>query len=70
VISNYGAGTFGEMRKQTQFKPNSKPNQTQNKANFGRKTRINYESKPNSNPILITFTSLDINVPNSYISFS
>jgi hypothetical protein len=41
MTSKYGNWTFGEMGKQTQYKPNIKPI----KANFGPKMSINYESK-------------------------
>ena len=47
TTNKYGTGTFGEMRKQTQYKPNSKPIQTQSKPILAQKLGWQTQFKPN-----------------------
>ena len=52
TTSKYGAGTFGQMRKQTQYKPNTKPNKPNNES----KIREANPNKPNKAPATLSYS--------------
>jgi hypothetical protein len=46
TTSKYGEWTFGEMRKQSQYKPNTNPIQSQTKPILAQKQRSEMKTKP------------------------